>query len=171
MDYSSQFLAELSYKFNMVYVYVCEGNHGRIIANKDDSLTGENMDMLAIPFLSAKLQNFNNIVFNDENIETSIVTFNVRGNIVAATHGDKDTPDNVVQRFTMFLGIRPNLIYLGHRHTNRLTTSYDVKVIESGCFSGSDQFCMDKRLRNKAEQTISVITEKGLDCLYNVVFD
>ena len=171
MDYLSQFLSELSYKFNYVHVYVCEGNHGRIVAKKDDSLTGENMDMLAIPFLSAKLQNFNNIIFHNDNIETSIATFRVRNNLIAASHGDKDSPDNVVQKFTMFLGEQPSIIYLGHRHTNGLTTVYDSKVIESGCLSGSDQFCMNKRLKNKPEQTISVITDKGLDCLYNVVFD
>lgn len=33
-----------------------------------------------------------------------------------------------------------------------------------------DSYCLDKRLRNRPEQTISIITDKGLDCLYNVVF-
>lgn len=171
MDYLSQFLTELSYRFNTVHIFVVEGNHSRIIANKDDSLTGENMDMLAIPFLSAKLQNFNNIIFHNNNIETSIATFKVRNSIIAASHGDKDNPDNVVQKFTMFLGMRPDIIYLGHRHTNGLTTAYDVKVVQSGAISGSDNYCMDKRMRNRPEQTISVITNKGLDCLYNVVLD
>ena len=171
MDYLSQFLTELSYRFNTVHIFVVEGNHSRIIANKDDSLTGENMDMLAIPFLSVKLQNFNNIIFHNNNIETSIATFKVRNSIIAASHGDKDNPDNVVQKFTMFLGMRPDIIYLGHRHTNGLTTTYDVKVVQSGAISGSDNYCMDKRMRNRPEQTISVITNKGLDCLYNVVLD
>ena len=171
MDYLSQFLAELSYKFTTVNVYVCEGNHSRVIAKKDDSLTGENMDMLALPFLAAKLQNFDNIIFNKNNIEKSIAIFKARNKLVMASHGDKDSPDNVVQKFTMFLNMRPDIVYLGHRHTNALTTVYDSKVIESGCMSGSDNYCMDKRLRNKPEQTISVITDKGLDCLYNVVFD
>lgn len=171
MDYLSQFLTELSYRFNTVHIFVVEGNHSRIIVNKDDSLTGENMDMLAIPFLSAKLQNFNNIIFHNNNIETSIATFKVRNSIIAASHGDKDNPDNVVQKFTMFLGMRPDIIYLGHRHTNGLTTAYDVKVVQSGAISGSDNYCMDKRMRNRPEQTISVITNKGLDCLYNVVLD
>ena len=115
--------------------------------------------------------NFNNIIFHNNNIETSIATFKVRNSIIAASHGDKDNPDNVVQKFTMFLGMRPDIIYLGHRHTNGLTTAYDVKVVQSGAISGSDNYCMDKRMRNRPEQTISVITNKGLDCLYNVVLD
>ena len=88
-----------------------------------------------------------------------------------SSHGDKDQPETVVQKFTLFFNKRPDIIYLGHRHSNGLKTVYDVKVIESGCVSGSDQFCMDKRLRNSPEQTISVITKNGLDCLYNVILD
>ena len=63
MSYLTEFLAELSYRFNEVNVYTVLSNHGRISPNKEESLTGENMDLLAIPFLSAKLQNFNNIKF------------------------------------------------------------------------------------------------------------
>ena len=57
-NYISQFLAELSYHFNTVNVYVCPGNHSRVMARKEESLKGENIDHLAIPFLQAKLQNF-----------------------------------------------------------------------------------------------------------------
>lgn len=169
-DYISQFLSELSYRFNTVNVYICPGNHSRISPKKEDSLKGENIDHLAIPFLQAKLQNFKNIKFNINNIEESIAMFNVRGNIIMAAHGDKDSPSNVVQKFTLFFGIRPDIVYLGHRHTNGYETQYDVKVVQSGCLSGNDNYCMDKRLKNKPEQTISVITKDGLDCLYDVKF-
>ena len=170
-NYISEFLAELSYKFQTVNVVVCEGNHSRIFPNKEEALTGENMDVLAIPFLSAKLQNFKNIKFHENTIEKSIAIFYVRGKLIMSSHGDKDQPETVVQKFTLFFNQRPDIIYLGHRHSNGLKTVYDVKVIESGCVSGSDQFCMDKRLINSPEQTISVITENGLDCLYNVILD
>ena len=53
--YISEFLAELSYKFNTVNVYVCPGNHSRISPKKEDSLKGENIDHLAIPFLLKQL--------------------------------------------------------------------------------------------------------------------
>lgn len=169
-NYISQFLSELSYRFEEVNVYMCPGNHSRISPKKEDSLKGENIDNLAIPFLEAKLQNFENINFHNNNIEESIAMFNVRGNVVMASHGDKDSPGNVVQRFTLMFGMRPALVYLGHRHTNAMTTVYDTKVIQSGCMSGSDNYCMDKRLKNKPEQTISVVTDNGLECLYDMKF-
>ena len=169
-NYISQFLSELSYRFEEINVYMCPGNHSRISPKKEDSLKGENIDYLAIPFLEAKLQNFENIKFHNNNIEESIAMFSVRGNIVMASHGDKDSPGNVVQKFTLMFGMRPALVYLGHRHTNAMTTVYDTKVIQSGCMSGSDNYCMDKRLKNKPEQTISVVTENGLECLYDMKF-
>lgn len=169
-NYISQFLSELSYRFEEVNVYMCPGNHSRISPKKEDSLKGENIDHLAIPFLEAKLQNFENINFHNNNIEESIAMFSVRGNVVMASHGDKDSPGNVVQKFTLMFGMRPALVYLGHRHTNAMITVYDTKVIQSGCMSGSDSYCMDKRLKNKPEQTISVVTENGLECLYDMKF-
>lgn len=170
-NYISQFLAELSYHFNTVNVYVCPGNHSRVMARKEESLKGENIDHLAIPFLQAKLQNFKNINFNTNDIEESIAMFNVRNNVVMSSHGDKDSPSNVVQKFTLLFGIRPSLVYLGHRHTNGLTTVYNTKVIESGTLSGTDNYALDLRLHSKPSQTISVVTENGLDCLYDVKFD
>lgn len=170
-SYIAQFLSELSYHFNTVNVYICPGNHSRISPKKEDSLKGENIDHLAIPFLEAKLQNFKNIAFNTNKIEESIAMFNVRNNVVMASHGDKDAPSNVVQKFTLLFGIRPSLVYLGHRHTNGLTTIYNTKVIESGTLSGTDNYALDLRLHSKPSQTISVITDNGLDCLYDVNFE
>lgn len=168
-DYITEFLAELSYRFNNVHVYMCPGNHSRLFQDKDKALKGENIDTLALPFLEAKLQLFGNIYFHKNDVEESIAIFSVRGQKIFASHGDKDDLNTVVQKYTLMFE-KPNIIYLGHRHTNALQTVYDVKVIQSGCLSGSDSFCMDKRLQNKPEQTISVITDKGFDCLYDVKF-
>lgn len=170
-NYISQFLSELSYRFNAVNVYICPGNHSRISPKKEDSLKGENIDHLALPFLEAKLQNFKNIKFHKNEVEESIAIFNVRGNSVMGSHGDKDSPSNVVQKFTLLFGVRPSLVYLGHRHTNGLTTVYNTKVIESGTLSGTDNYALDLRLHSKPSQTISVVTENGLECLYDVKFE
>ena len=67
--------------------------------------------------------------------------------------------------------IKPDIVLLGHRHTNGLTTVYDTKVIESGCVSGTDQFAMSIRKANRPEQTVSVIGEDGLICLYDIKLD
>ena len=170
-NYLTEFLAEMSYRFNNVNVYVCPGNHSRVQAKKEDNMRGENMDLLAIPYLSAKLQNFDNIVFHENVMDSSIAIFEVRDQKVFGVHGDKDYKSNVVQKLTMYTSIKPDIIFMGHMHTNAMLTSYDTKVIQAGCLSGGGaEYCMDKRLRNKAEQIIAVVTEDGLDCLYDVKF-
>ena len=171
-DYISEFLSVLSYHFNNVYVYVCPGNHSRMNANKEESLRGENMDILAMPYLKAKMQNYDNVHFGDNEVDDMIAVFNVNGHLVMSLHGDKTNMGNVVEKLTMYVGVKPEIIYVGHMHTNAMVTSYDTKVIQAGCFSGSgDQYTSDKMLRGKPEQVISIIDGNGLVCNYDVRLD
>ncbi len=167
----SELIAEISNVFNNVYVYVTPGNHSRVMQNKEHSLRGENFDLLLPYYLKARLQNFSNVFIYDNLKDCDVALFEVRGNKVAASHGDKDEVNTVVQKFTMIFGIKPDIILMGHKHTNALTTIYDTKIIQSGCVSGSDNYCLDKRLKNKPEQTISVIDDNGLVCLYDITLD
>lgn len=167
----SVMLIKIANHFNHIYVYVTPGNHSRISPKKEDSLDGENMDVLLPFYLKAKLQNINNIDICENNIDPEIAMFNIRGNNVFASHGHKDNPANVVQNFTMMFGIKPDIVLLGHRHLNGLTTVYNAKVIESGCCSGTDQYAMSIRKTNRPEQTISVVGQDGLVCLYDIQLD
>ena len=167
----SAMLTRMANHFNHIYVYVTPGNHSRVSPKKEEALDGENMDVLLPFYLKARLQNIENISICDNNIEPEIAMFNIRGNNVFAAHGHKDNPSSVVQNFTMLFGIKPDIVLLGHRHTNGLTTVYDTKVIESGCVSGTDQFAMSIRKANRPEQTVSVIGEDGLICLYDIKLD
>ena len=167
----SDVLSEMSKHFNNVYVYITPGNHSRVTANKDASLRGENFDILLPYYLKARLQNYNNVFIEDNMKDCDVAIFKVRGKKVYGVHGDKDDVSSVVQKFTMVFGEKPDFVFMGHRHVNALTTIYDTKVIQSGCVSGSDNYCLDKRLKNRPEQTISVIDENGLVCLYDVKVD
>ena len=167
----SEFLAEVSKRFENVHVYITPGNHSRVVANKEHSLRGENFDVLLPHYLKASLQNYHNVFIEDNRKDCDVAIFDVRGNHVFGVHGDKDETSNVVQRFTMIFGVKPDIVLMGHRHTNALTTVYDTKVIQSGCVSGSDNYCLDRRLKNRPEQTVSVVSEDGLVCIYDVKVD
>lgn len=167
----SAMLIELSSNFNHIYVYTTPGNHSRITAKKEDSIDGENMDLLLPFYLKARLQNFKNASICDNEVEPEIAMFDIRGNHVFSSHGHKDKPENVVQNFTMMFGVKPDIVLLGHRHTNGLKTVYDTKVVESGCVSGCDQFAVSIRKTNKPEQTVSVVDDNGFVCLYDIQLD
>jgi len=163
-DLIGNFIFELSKMFNNVEVHSTAGNHARSTASKEESVRGENFDLL-IPYTCEKeLKDVSNVKFVKNYLECDIATFNVRGHTVYATHGDKDTPKNVVYHMTQFARKAklplPDLCYLGHRHTNGLTTVDDVKVIESGCVDGMDSYAIDKRFVGTPEQTVTVVTSK-----------
>lgn len=167
----SAMLLRMANHFNHIYVYTTPGNHSRISPKKEEALDGENMDILLPFYLKARMQNVKNITICDNTIEPEIAMFNIRGNNVFAAHGHKDSPSSVVQNFTMMFGIKPQIVLLGHRHTNAMETVYDAKVIQSGCVSGSDNYATSIRKTNRPEQTVSVISEDGLICLYDIQLD
>ena len=167
----SAMLVRLANHFNHIYVYTTPGNHSRISPKKEEALDGENMDILLPFYLKARMQNVKNITICDNTIEPEIAMFNIRGNNVFAAHGHKDSPSNVVQNFTMMFNIKPDIVLLGHRHTNAMETVYDTKVIQSGCVSGTDAYATSIRKTNKPEQTVSVIGDNGLICLYDIQLD
>lgn len=173
--YISELISAMLYRmanhFNHIYVYVTPGNHSRVSPKKEDSLDGENMDILLPFYLKARMQNIKNISICDNTVEPEIAMFNIRGNNVFAAHGHKDSPVNVVQNFTLMFGIKPDIVLLGHRHLNGLSTVYDTKIIESGSMSGTDNYATSIRKANRPEQTVSVIGDNGLICLYDVQLD
>ncbi len=167
----SSMLEDLSHYFENIYVYTTPGNHSRISPKKEDALDGENMDLLLPFYLKARLQNIPSIHICDNEIDPEIAIFDIRGNTIMAAHGHKDSPSSVVQNFTLMFEKRPDIVLLGHRHLNGLTTVYDTKVIESGCVSGTDQYAVSIRKVNRPEQTISVVNRDGLECIYDIQLD
>lgn len=172
-DLISNFIFELSKNFQKVEVHTTAGNHSRSVANKEDVARGENFDLL-IPFACKKdLKNISNVDFVDNYLDYDIATFSARGHMVYAAHGDKDSVKNVVYNMTKFArkaGLPlPDLCFLGHRHTNGLTTVDDVKVIESGCVDGMDSYAIDRRLVGTPEQTVTIVTEsKRIKALFDI---
>lgn len=47
----------------------------------------------------------------------------------------------------------------------------NTKIIESGCVSGPDNYCLDMRLRNKPEQMVIEVNKNGVECVYDVKLD
>lgn len=161
-------LISLSSHFNHIHFYTTPGNHSRISPKKEDALDGENMDILLPFYLKARLQNFENITIYDNTIDPEIAMFSIRGQKVFSSHGHKDDPKTVVQNLTLMFGMVPDIVLLGHRHSNGLKTVGNTKVIESGCVSGVDQYAISARYCTRPEQTVSVITDQGFQCLYDV---
>lgn len=170
-DLISSILVILSKNFHHVYVFVTPGNHSRISPKKEEALDGENMDLLLPYYLKARMQNTQNVSICDNKLDPEVASFKIRRTQVFAVHGHKDNPSTVVQDFTMMFGLKPNILLMGHRHTNGLSTVYDTKVIQSGCVSGADNYAISIRKANRPEQTVSVVSDDGFECLYDIQLD
>ena len=171
-DYVSDFLKVMSERFNNVYVYMCPGNHSRLFQNKEQELRGENIDILMIPYLRAKLGYFGNIHIVDNVNDELIAEFEVRGQKICALHGDKATMQDVTLKIVRYLGYIPDIIYMGHMHTNAMLTDGMTKVIQAGSFVGTgDEYTMNKMLRGRPEQVVTIVSDNGLECNYDVRLD
>lgn len=171
-DYVSDFLRVLSERFNNVHVYVCPGNHSRLFQNKEQELRGENMDILIMPYLRARLKDFYNVHIVDNVNDELVAEFEVRGHRVCALHGDKATMQDVASKITRYLGYIPDIVYMGHMHTNAMLTDGTTKVIQGGSFVGTgDEYTMNRMLRGKPEQVVTIVGDDGIECNYDVKLD
>ena len=60
---------------------------------------------------------------------------------------------------------------MGHLHHNTITHMQGIKIIQSGCLVGVDDYCIEKRILGKAQQLVCVCDNSGVKCSYDVEFN
>lgn len=163
----SIFVAELYEVCQAIDVYAVSGNHSRVFPNKDEQVAGDELEALVPFYMRARLQNLPGIDIKTDKLDPTFGGFKTRNSLVMYAHGDKDSPVNVVEHLTMMVKQPIDIIFLGHRHTNGLTTVHGTKVIESGCVCGTDSYAVGVRKNDVPQQAVAVIDDNGLECLYD----
>lgn len=164
----SSFIMELNSICPEIDVYSVSGNHSRVFPNKEESTSGEQLEELIPFYLKARLQNFDGVDIITDKTDPSFGGLKAHGKLIMYAHGDKDTPSNVADHLTTMIKQPIDMIFLGHRHTNGLTTVHGTKVIESGCVCGVDSYAVGLRLNDVPQQMVAIIDDNGLQCLYDV---
>lgn len=165
-EYISKFLADLSTIFKSVSFLSVSGNHSRIDKYKD-SIKEERLDDIVEWYLKARLQNLNIEFDNYINADATMKFFDVYGKSYILIHGDYDTNNNnlILQKFAN----KPiTAIFSGHYHHNEIVTKDGIKFIMSGSFIGTDNFTIQKRIISQPEQLITILTENGVYCYYDI---
>jgi len=164
----AEFLAELSGHFNTVRFVSVAGNHSRLEANKDNAVPGERLDDVVEWYLSARMQNFENVLIDDgHKLDHTISLFSVRGKNYAMVHGDYDSPSKAHALQAMIK--EPIYAMLcGHLHHNQTDVIQGIKTVMAGSFQGVDSFCIEKRIYGKPQQMVCVCDETGIVCHYDV---
>lgn len=166
----SAFVYELSKYFHTVYVNSVSGNHSRL-SHKDQVLRTERMDDLIPWYMEAKLSHLSNVEFITEgNIDATIGWCDIRGKNYLFVHGDFDSySESGVSKLVMMLDFKPEAVFYGHLHHCSYDEISGVKIIRSGCFSGtSDDFTVSKRISGKPTQMVCVINEQGVQACYPI---
>ena len=166
----TNFAVELSKYFNRVFIIGVAGNHSRLISNKEKDIKDERLDSLITWIIDQMTKHIDNIVVLHRNLDSGISDLSVRGKTYINVHGDNDSMNsNSVGKLCMMLGFFPYAIIGGHRHTPAYQEFNGVKYIQSGSLASSgDDYCISQRLSGKANQTVLVCSENGIDAIYNV---
>lgn len=164
----AQFLAELSKHFPSVVFASVAGNHSRI-DTKDRALKDERLDDLVEWYLRARLQGFENIVFDaHDKIDSTMYLIDIRGKTYAGVHGDYDGSDAKVQALQTMARRPLYAVLSGHLHHSKIDEVHGVKTIMAGSFLGMDDFCVSKRIYGEPEQMVCVCDDSGVLCSYCV---
>lgn len=164
----AQLINDLSNEIPNVVVHYTIGNHGRVSANVKESLDSENFEYLILEFLKLRLAGKDNVVFNDcKHIDKEIVIYNVFGQTIACVHGHREKKlFNSVSTLSEFLGVKIDMVVLGHFHNFAVKNN----VVVNGCLSGADEYANNLRFNNKPSQTLIIHFEDGGKCLYEIIF-
>ena len=167
----SSFTYELSKFSNKVMVFSVPGNHSRIFPKKEENAKGEYLDTLVPFYMKAQMKDCANVTIMENQIDEEISCFRIYDHIFATTHGDKDTPNTVVPNMEKLLKVTPDVVIMGHRHSNGLLTHDRTKVIQNGCLCGMDNYTVTKRMVGNPEQIAFLVTaDNPVKSLNNITF-
>lgn len=166
----SSFVYELSTHFKTVNVCSVSGNHSRI-SKKDEALKDERLDDLVFFIMQKSLSHIDNIDFREhDSFDTSIACTEIRGREYILVHGDYDKPtESGIMRLCTAIGTFPEAVIMGHRHSSAYSEINGIRIIQSGCLSGSgNDYCIQQRLTGNPSQMVCVCGKKGIQTVYPV---
>lgn len=164
----AEFLAELSAHFRKVIFVSVAGNHSRL-DTKENSPIDERLDDLVDWYLSARLQNFENVVIGGcEKIDSTMYLLDIRGKVYAGVHGDFDAGATKIVALQAMARRPLYAVLSGHLHHNRIDEVQGVKTIMAGSFIGMDDYCIRQRIYGHPQQLVCVCDDSGVVCTYDI---
>lgn len=164
----AEFLAELSKCFATVQYISVAGNHSRIDV-KDRALKDERLDDLVEWYLSARLQQHDNVIFGQyEKVDSTMYLMDIRGKTYCGVHGDYDGSAAKVQALQTMARRPIYAVLSGHLHHNKIDCVQGVRTVMAGSFLGMDDYCVTKRIYGEPQQLVCVCDASGIRCSYDV---
>lgn len=163
----AEFINELSKRFYVRYALI-NGNHSRIVAEKDNSREEENFTEFIRPFVKSRLRDNRNVEYI-EHKDCGIIEVDILGNKCLGIHGDNDRDKNLDRLIQMY-DYPIDYIFRGHFHQAKQFDVNTTTVICGGAF-GSEGYAKKGRLYNKPIQKFVVFDKYGIVCSYDINLD
>lgn len=165
----SELLTSLSTLFEVDFYYVV-GNHERISQNKNDSLDKENFGYFILEMIKYRCLNVNGLTIHNNIVDDEIITFDIFGEKIVATHGNNfGNLNTYIPKLTSMLNYVPDYICVGHLHQNIEKTYGKTELIVNPSFSGVDSYAKNYGLIGKVSQKLIIFSkEYGKECTYNI---
>lgn len=165
----SEFLNDLSRYFDINF-YSCLDNHSRLDPNKQDSMDLESLARIIPWYMKTRLSQNDRIVFNDNEFDHDIITFNVKRYKVLGVHGHKDKITTVVEKLSLMTHEHYDLVLTAHLHHFSCDEQNETVVVSNGSILGTDTYAKNLRLSSKPSQNLIIVTDDSVaDCIYRIV--
>ena len=160
----AEFINELSKHFYIKYALV-QGNHSRIVAEKNNSIYEENFTEFIRAFVVNRLKNNKNVEYV-EHKDVGIIEIEIKGKKCIGIHGDQDR-DNILNRLVEMFDYKVDYIMRGHFHQSKQFDINKTVLVNNGCFAG-ENYGKNARLYNEPIQKFMIFTEEGMICCYDI---
>ena len=160
----SDVINEVSEQYN-VKVVITNGNHDRIIADKNNHIEEENFTTFINEILRLKLSDNERVEFLPCD-DCTLSRFEIRGNKCALVHGNNDKR-NTINRLVELDKTVFDFIFSGHWHKAEQWEHNHTTIIVNGAFGG-EGYARNARLYNKPIQKFMIFTEEGMMCSYDI---
>lgn len=148
-------------EFDKVIFRSVKGNHDRSQSRKEEEIKTESFHEFVPWYMKARLEKFENVIFEDNQIDDEIIVADILGHTYFGVHGHLENLNKVVTDLTMMTRKFPTAVLSAHIHKNFENEFHGVDLIINGGFAGTDDYAKDLRLISKPHQKLLLLDENG----------
>ena len=160
----SDVINEVSKHYN-VKVAITNGNHDRIVAERDNSIEEENFTTFINEIIKLRLSENKRVEFLPAD-DCTLTRFYIRGQKCVLIHGNNDKRNTINRLIEMDKTVF-DWVFSGHWHRAEQWEHNHTTIIVNGAFGG-EGYSKNARLYNKPIQKFMVFNEQGMLCSYDI---
>lgn len=162
----STFVYDIAQSVEKINVYTINGNHGRVTANKHESIETENFERLIPWYMKTRLSQITNIEIHENKYDDTISHYKIGDKNIFSAHGHLEKIGEVINNFSRMFKVIADEVHLGHFHSYFEKDEHDSCVLVNGTLSGVDNYAKGIRKTGTPTQVLRIYGEDI--CTYKI---